>query len=538
MGRVDLWFGGSRTQPPGDSRHRPRSTADGLASGRRTGCLQRRDLHYRALWGELESKGYRFRTDHSDTEVIVHGYSEWGEGLFDRLEGMFAIGIWDAVRQRLVMGRDPLGIKPLYYALTNRGLLFASEPKALLASDWVDRTMRPTAVLDYFMFRAPRSPSTLLRDVEKLPAGTWCTYDTHDCRIRLHRYWRPVRVASPGLKRADLDRRTEDLIESAVVSHLEADVPVGVFLSGGVDSSLIAAMARRHSEVAGFTVGTHHPKDESGYAQTVADHLGMSLHVQRVTGTDFLERFDEWAYHNDDPVSDPSALALMILTRHARDHGMKVMLAGEGADELFGGYYSYLFVMAYALMARSGSRASRIPGRVNRGRAPGWIGDYLSQLPELKFYGSAHVTSAVDRSSLFSGEAGTHLHEWEESMFPTIGRTGNPARAAMLFDQQTRLPDDLLTRTDRATMAYSVEARVPFLDRSVVEFSNSLRDRQCLTLVPPRMKMLLKRVAARHVPASAIYRRKLVSVFRWKAGWPSISTSAFRTSCRKDESLR
>jgi asparagine synthase (glutamine-hydrolysing) len=464
--------------------------------------------NFKELWRELESKGYRFRTDHSDTEVIVHGFTEWGERLFDRLEGMFAVGIWDEAQRRLVLGRDRLGIKPLYLAQTDHGLLFASEPKTLLASDWVDRSTSPTALLDYFMFRATRSPATLVRGIEKLSAGTFCTYDPTRRMLHQHRYWRPARGAVEPLDDATVERNAEDAIEDAVTSHLVSDVPLGVFLSGGVDSSLVAAMARKHSDVAGFTVGTHSPLDESTYAQTVADHLGMPLHVRWVTGPDFRDRFDDWAYHNDDPVSDPSALALMLLTEHARDHDMKVMLAGEGADELFGGYHSYLFLSAYVLLARGGRVPALFARSLVRGRVERVSRDYLSLLPHLTFFGSAQLTMASERASLFVGEAGDHVREWEEAAFASLDDVPAPLRAAMVFDQETRLPDDLLSRTDRATMAYSLEARVPFLDRAVVELSNGLRDRDCVTLLPPRMKPLLKRLAARQVPASAVYRKK------------------------------
>jgi asparagine synthase (glutamine-hydrolysing) len=281
---------------------------------------------------------------------------------------------------------------------------------------------------------------------------------------------------------------------------------LGIFLSGGVDSSLLAALVARHSPLDAFTVGTHSKLDESEFATRVAKHLGLSLHVRFVTGDDFRSRFDDWCFFNDDPVADPSALALMLLSEHARDKGMKVMLAGEGADEVFGGYYSYLRYAAYSrLMGRNGGR--RVSD-VLRLAASGIDLDYLSFDGSPPFFGSAHVMWAHDRASLFVGETASLIPSWEAQAFAPRPRELDPSRYAMLCDQHVRLPNDLLPRTDRATMAFSLEARVPYLDRSVVEMANELNSRLCVRLLPPTGKWLLKRIAAKRVPRTAVYRRK------------------------------
>ena len=462
--------------------------------------------NFRALWAELAARGYRFRTDHSDTEVVVHGYREWGSGVFARLEGMFALAIWDENKKRLVLARDRLGIKPLYFCCTTAGLVFASEPKAILGSGWIRPDLDPQSLPSFFMFRAPLAPATLVRGVQKLSAGSWCEYDVNRGMAPAEHYWSllgdPTNAGEASLGGEALERAVED----AVVSHLVADVPVGLFLSGGVDSSLVAAVAAKHTSIDAFTVGTHSPLDESQFASQVASHLGVPLHVCWVTGNDFRDRFEEWCFFNDDPVADPSALALMVVAEHARKSGMKVMLAGEGADELFGGYSSYLRYSAYAF-------TRRVPlvnyfGSILGLAASDRDRDYLRSLKDLRFRGSAHVLCDADLARLFAADTAEFISEWAVTAFAEQARSSGPARSAMLFDQGVRLPNDLLPRTDRATMAYSLEARVPYLDRRVVELANTLSDQACVRLFPPEGKILLKRLAARKVPPSAVYRKK------------------------------
>ena len=490
----------------------PMASADGLVQVVFNGEI----YNYRDLWRELESKGYRFQTDHSDTEVIVHGYCEWGAGVFARLEGMFAIAVWDVARESLSLARDRLGIKPLFYALTAQGLAFASEPKTILASGWLKPRLAASALPDYFMFRAPVGPGTLFDGIAKLSPGCWCTYDRENGVSAHRRYWRPRAVEPDPARREELERRVESALDAAARSHLISDVPIGIFLSGGVDSSLLSALVARHARLDAFTVGTHSKLDESGFATRVANGLGLPLHIRFVTGDDFRSRFDDWCFFNDDPVADPSALALMLLAEHARERGMKVMLAGEGADEIFGGYYSYLRYGAYSRLSRLSLPVS--VRTLLRRKAPAVDDDYLSSLEHLRFFGSAHVMRADDRRELFTGVTAASIAAWEEGAFVRTPAGVDASRSAMLFDQEVRLPNDLLARTDRATMAYSLEARVPYLDRRVVELANALPRTACVRLLPPQTKRLLKRVAAKHVPRSVVYRRKRgfnLPVDRW-----------------------
>jgi asparagine synthase (glutamine-hydrolysing) len=421
---------------------------------------------------------------------------------------MFGFAIWDARRRRLLLARDRAGIKPLYYAATDDGLVFASEPKTILASGLVEARLRADSLPDYFMFRAPVHPHSLVEGLRKLGPGERLLYEPGKAVGEPSSYWSFDETAErPGGVEA-AESAVLDTLDGAVESHLAADVPVGVFLSGGVDSSLVAALIARRERLDAFTIGSDSPLDESRYARTVADHLDQRIHVRMATPADFLDRFDRWAYYNDDPVADPSALALMVLAEHARSNGMTVMLAGEGADELFGGYNSYqryAFYRKLAAIPLAGVWGSLLAKRVG-----GKDGDYLRTLDDPRFFGHAHLTDRSTRRRLFEPAVADRLEAWEATAFEASVAHPEPLREAMLFDQAVRLPSDVLSRTDRATMAASLEARVPFLDRAVIELANALPGRWCVRQLPRfQGKWLLKRVAAREVPSSVVYRPKL-----------------------------
>jgi asparagine synthase (glutamine-hydrolysing) len=463
--------------------------------------------NYRDLWRELQSKGHTFRTDHSDTEVIVNGYLEWGSDVFSRLHGMFAVALWDERARALVVARDRSGIKPLYLAeLPGGGLVVASEPKAIVGSGVLDCPFRPEGLPEYFLFRAPRGPHTLWRNVFKIQPGHFATYRPGRGLGAQRPYWvpteQPVVTASP----AQADQELESRLSMSVEGHLISDVPVGVFLSGGVDSSAVAALAAPISRLSAFTIGTDSVLDETPFAARVARHLDLPFHDRRVSSEDFLGRLEDWAHVNDDPSADPSALALMLLSEHARDHGYKVMLGGEGADELFGGYNAYvrfLFFWRLAQVPLAGRIGPALSGWVN-----GRERDYLRTLRRPRFFGTGHLTDRRLLESLLTEDLAGSIIRMYGSDLGVVDHPERPARAAMRFDQVTRLPDDLLMRTDRASMFFSLETRVPYLGTEVVEWANRLDDRSCLRLRGGDTKRPLKRLAARLVPADVVYRKK------------------------------
>ena len=457
--------------------------------------------NYRALWRELESKGRRFQTDHSDTEVILNGYREWGEEVFERLEGMFAVAIWDAAMRRLVLARDRAGIKPLYYAhLSGGGFVFASEPKAILRSGLIEPSLDTAALPEYFTHRAVAAPRTLWRGVSKLPSAHILRWSERAPSI-VRRYWSPVPAGVARLGIADAAEAVENELSQAVESHLNADVPVGIYLSGGIDSSLVAALAAPRARPHAFTIGVDGAFDESAFAAETARRFGLPHHVLHLGPGAFAAALDDWSYFNDDPISDPSALALLLLSRAARQEGMKVMLSGEGADELFCGYSSYIRYQAVSAVRRIplAARALRLAPFLLDGRTL----EYLAQSGEPQFAGTAHVTTAHMRRQIF-GDA--HA---EVSTARLEAEGVSPLRRALLFDQTVRLPNDVLARTDRATMAAGVEARVPFLDRRVIEAANALHDACCLRPFSLETKRVLKLILLRYLPHRMVYRRKI-----------------------------
>jgi asparagine synthase (glutamine-hydrolysing) len=459
--------------------------------------------NYRDLWHELELKGRRFRSHHSDTEVILNGYLEWGMDVFSRLDGMFALGIWDNRTRSLVLARDRSGIKPLYFAqLPRGGMVFASEPKAIVRSGLIAPSFDVEALPEYFTYRAVAAPRTFWRGISKLPAAHVLSWPGRGAPA-VTRYWAPRPTSRPRVSMDEAAEVVEAELTQAVKSHLVADVPVGVFLSGGVDSSLVAAMASRLADLRGFTIGTHSELDETPFAAEVARRFGMKLHNHYLDPGEFLDALDDWVYFNDDPVSDPSALALLLLSRLARQHGMKVMLAGEGGDELFCGYGSYV---RYGVL----NSLRRVPFafrmmKLLGGRLDGRTADYLDQPGPLSFLGTAHLTTSRMRRQMFPGiPARSPLGSDEIGMEPA-----SAMRRALLFDQLVRLPNDILARTDRATMATGIEARVPFLDRRVIEAANALDDECCLHPVSFETKRVLKHILRKYLPAGLVYRKKL-----------------------------
>jgi asparagine synthase (glutamine-hydrolysing) len=462
--------------------------------------------NHRQLREELIGKGHTFVSDHSDTETILVGYREWGREVFTRLDGMFALAIWDARNHELVLARDRVGIKPLCYAeLPDNQLLFSSELKALLGSGLVERSFDPDLLPEFLTFRTT-GERCFVRGVKRLPPACYLVYSSRNGSSGPIRYWSSNPPPDHGLSHAARLERLHGVLEDAVQSHLIADVPLGLYLSGGVDSSLLAALARKALPVAGYTIGTESKLSEVPFARAVSAATDMPLYERSVEPSDFLQNFDLWAFYNDDPISDPSALALMLLTQHARARGMKVMLSGEGADELFGGYNAYLRFWLIAQTFRFVPRGARkLLGKRMGGR---WE-DYLCGTPDLRFFGSGHVGSVRLKRTLLLPEVvsrGGDLHH--RVSFPIASHAPNVLRHAMRWDRELRLPYDVLARTDRATMAFSVEGRVPFLDRRVIEFADALPDSECVDPTRMACKPLLKELAATLVPPSVIYRRK------------------------------
>jgi asparagine synthase (glutamine-hydrolysing) len=494
--------------------------------------------NHRALRAELEARGHRFRT-RSDTEVLVHGYRQWGlRGLVGRLQGIFAFAVYDTVERTLSLARDPMGVKPLYWWSDGRCLLFASEIKSLLRHPALrGRKVNRAGVAQVLVTRYVSRPATMFEGVSRLPEGCCMAVCVHGTvPAEPERYW-DVHYRAEPIALDEATERLDALLKRTVEMQLMSDVPLGVQLSGGVDSSLVVALAdtlRREkgdsAPVKTFSVGFDVAEfSELGYARKVAERYGTEHHEITVGFRDFAEELPLLAWICDEPMGEPPAIPTFLMCREAKEH-VSVMLCGEGADELFGGYSKYMFDQMSAALdwVPSGVRnlvlrrlASGLPFGSRRLRsvaeilaiadAPrrfaSWYGGFDTEL-------QGGLLSAAIRGEV--GDGGL------ARAFDGIVRScdgGGALERFMYCDLHTRLVDDLLVKGDRMSMGAGVEARVPFLDHRLVEFAARLP--QQLKVNGLRSKILLKRLAERYVPREAIYRRKVgftVPLTRWFTG--------------------
>jgi asparagine synthase (glutamine-hydrolysing) len=415
---------------------------------------------------------------HSDTETLVHLYEEDGPAMVQRLRGMFAFAIWDERRNSLFVARDRLGIKPLYYWTTPDGIAFASELKSFLALATFPREIDVTAVHEYLTLGYVPDPSCIYRGVRKLPPGHWLTWDAAS-GVTVQRYWTPVREERVVSDEREVVEELRTLIADAVTSHLESEVPLGAFLSGGIDSSTVVAQMTRSSasRVRTFSIGFEDPEfDESQHAAAVARALG-TIHTELVVRPDADALIEEVVETFDEPFGDSSALPTLLVARLAREH-VTVALSGDGGDELFGGYTRYGLMenarhLAPASRRIAHSIAMRLP-HATYGRnklievSRGWRGRYAATV--------AYALPAAEGGVL---DVSPSEHSFDEILDPWFDEAADrdPVTQMTLVDMMTYLPGDILTKVDRTTMRASLEARVPLLDHHLVEFAVSLPGR-------------------------------------------------------------
>jgi asparagine synthase (glutamine-hydrolysing) len=468
--------------------------------------------NYRELTAELLAKGHRFSTA-SDTEVLVHLYEEHGDRLTERLRGMFAFALWDAPRRRLLLARDRLGIKPLYYAATGSGVAFGSELKALLASGWVSREVDPRAVRAYLTYGYVPDPLAILAGATKLPPGHTVTVE--DGRPGTPReYWQPTTAFRDRLRLSDAEAAAglESRLISAVQSHLVSDVPVGAFLSGGLDSSTVLALMARGlgAPVKTFSVGFQEEGyNELPYARRVADLFSSEHHELMVAPGDVALLEDVLAAV-DEPFADPSSIPTFLISRLAGSH-LKVVLSGDGGDEIFAGYDRYVVDDRRRRLGRLGDWGLGGPLRLVSAALPeGTPGKnylYHLSLPRIERY--------LDSISLFPARVlpdlvtadvavATSTSVFETGLAATRGL--DPLSRLQDLDLRTYLSGDILTKVDRMSMANSLEARVPLLDHPLVEFACALPPSQRMR--SGQTKYLLRRVVKSWLPPDILARPK------------------------------
>lgn len=463
--------------------------------------------NYRELRVELEAAGHRFTTA-ADTEVVLHFYEEYGVDGFARLNGIFALAIDDPRSDRLVLARDHVGVKPLYHADAAGGLLFGSEPKALLASGLLDPEIDPQALASYLTFGHAVGGRSMYRGFHKLDAGHALVLD-RDGRRKI-RFWDPLEQARrwPVGSEMPVDE-VGGLLADAVERNMLADVPVGAFLSGGIDSSVVTALMRRHNDqLRTYSVGFGGAGDELSHALAVARYLGTAHTAITVTPDDAAAALPAVVRIYDEPFADAAGLPTYLMALRARED-VTVVLTGEGGDEVFGGYRRYLAEQLHATYGRvprslrllaAASPLERVP-KLRR------IGRTLRALAQderhRRFAVWTETFSAAERRGLLGDD---DPYESQRERAPTDAVLDDDVSAMMVFELRTWLADAYLEKVDKATMAASLEARVPLLDPRLIE-QLALAPRRW-KIAGGRTKVLLRRIASTLVPPATVSRAK------------------------------
>lgn len=472
--------------------------------------------NFRELREDLIARGHSFRTA-GDTEVIVHLYEEFGSDCVSRLRGMFAFAIWDARSDTLFLARDRIGIKPLYYVLNDEAFLFGSELKALMADVRVrsTREIDIDAVHSYLSFLSVPDPSCIYQGVRKLPAGHTLTFKAG--RVELHRYWDVTFTDEEGVSEEDWGEQLLALMREAVRIRLVADVPLGAFLSGGVDSSTVVALMAGLMDrpVKTFSIGfADRSYNEASDAKRVATHLGTDHTELILAPTDARDVVPSLIEHFDEPFADSSAIPTYFVSKLARQQ-VTVVLSGDGGDELFGGYpwrqtrpAYQRFLSRLPQPLRSGIRhlGSSFPRRM-----PG--SNYLRRIDipyERYILDAMAVFDEADRPGLYSSAmtaAMTGVDPYRHHLPHLQGTSFRSWEARMMeYDLKTYLPNDILTKVDRMSMFASIEARVPLLDHRLVELAARIPSR--LKLRNGISKYILKQVISPLLPAEVLTKRK------------------------------
>ena len=495
--------------------HQPISTAD----GRLTVVCNGEIYNYRELRAELQGLGHVFKTG-SDSETLLHGYAAWGDEVVHRLNGMFDFALWDADRRRLLIGRDRLGVKPLYVLQDGQRLAFATEAKALLKLPGVRTELDRDALADYLHLGYVPAPLSMFRGIRKLPPGTLLAVE--GAQVRQWRWWRMPAAVDRGVTEADWVQRIRDGIDRSVHMQMVSDVPIGAFLSGGVDSSAVVAAMARHSSgpirtyAIGFEGGTAEQLyNELPYARRVAE-LFKTEHHEIAVKPDVVGLLPKLLWHMDEPIADSAFITTYLVSEFAR-RDVKVILSGVGGDELFGGYRRYLgghYAQRFnALPGWARRVASATAARLPADRHHKWLN--VARLAK-GFIASAEMDAderyrsylqVISRETLarlmLAGESAA-----DDRLAMAFAGAGRDDELNRLFavDVETQLPDDLLLLTDKMSMAVSLECRVPLLDHELVEMAATIPGE--LKVKGGRLKHLMKAALQPDLPDDILHRAK------------------------------
>ena len=496
--------------------HQPISTAD----GRFTIVCNGEIYNYRELRQELEALGHRFKTG-SDSETLLHGYAAWGDEVVHRLNGMFDFALWDAPRRRLLIGRDRLGVKPLYVLQDGRRLAFATEAKALLKLPGVRAELDRDCLADYLHLGYVPAPRSIFRGIRKLPPATLLSVEGG--QVREWRWWRVPAGVDETPTEAEWVERVRDGIDRSVRMQMVSDVPIGAFLSGGVDSSAVVAAMARHG--GGQPIRTYAIGFEGGAAEQLYNELPYARQVAGLFGTDHHEivvrpdvvgLLPKLVWHMDEPIADSAFITTYLVSEFAR-RDVKVILSGVGGDELFGGYRRYLgghYAQRYLSLpgwARSVARATaaRLPADrhgkwTNIARlAKGFVAS-AEMAPDDRYRSYLRVLAREQVAALMLS-APPAGDDALAAAFAAAGH-GDELNRMLAVDAETQLPDDLLLLTDKMSMAVSLECRVPLLDHELVEMAARIPARH--KVKDGRLKHLMKAALTPTLPDDILHRAK------------------------------
>lgn len=473
---------------------------------------------------ELEQLGYKFRTDHSDTEVILNAYEEWGVNCLAKFNGMWAFCIWDTFENTFFLSRDNIGKKPLYYTVNNNRFYFASELKAFISNPGISKKLNDRAIYDYLTYSMVPSPETMFNDIHKLPASHYLFFRPGQ-EIVTQQYWSPVNPAPYNTDSEEQIVETlREKLENSAQLRMEADVEVGVLLSGGLDSSINLACLTKHTTktIKAFSVGFENKngyRNEFEYAKKVASFFKAEYNELMLNEKDFINFLPDMIYYQDEPTSDPANIPIHYISKEAQKQGVKVLLGGEGSDELFVGYELWDIARKFESLMQGKPNIARLFGFLHRSSPfknkrtyyHSWYKKVAKDQPV--FWSGTELRSEKEKRNILSPDFLNRIGNYTsfspfQALYDSFSSNENLGSYSWMTssDLLFRLPDLLLARLDRMMMAASVEGRYPFLDTELIEYAMK---------IPPHLKnknnqekYILKKAFEGILPHEIIYRKK------------------------------
>jgi asparagine synthase (glutamine-hydrolysing) len=478
--------------------------------------------NYKELQSELKNRGHIFKTN-TDTEVILHLYEDYGEACLAKLRGMFAFALFDRQKNKLFLARDRIGIKPFYYTVTKNSFLFASEIKAIIQDPYVERSVNHNGIYNFLSYTYAPGPETAFKNILKLQPGHYLILEKD--RLFVKEYWDIDKsyLSFNGTKDKDLESYLINILRESVQLHMISDVPVGFLLSGGIDSTAMLSFYQEHldKDIKTFTIGfeAQEFEDERLYAKKAAKRYGVEHYETTITEQQFFEFLPEYIWFMEEPVFEPPAVSLYFITKLAREH-VKVLISGEGGDEIFAGYQTYRNLVWLERMKKvigpAKKRVANLMCKAGNIFPIDKLNKYtpLINIPlENYYYSRASSPTSIFNSHFNHLYSSFFLNEIKSALttqpfyqyFQTI-KDKSDLKKMLYVDSKTWLPDRLLIKADKMTMANSLELRVPLLDHKVLEFAAGLPDRQKLNGLST--KYIFKKILNNRIPDEIIKRKK------------------------------